>query len=156
MHPVVTTIRSLLEGNDIPYQYMEHEPGTSSEDMAAIRKDFSLSEGAKALILAADSCFIQVVIPGDRKFSNSKLKKITGVRNIRFAAARELAEITGGILPGAVPPFGTLFHIPVYADERLFVNERIVFNCGERTASIAMRSDDYRDIVRPKVVAIAE
>lgn len=156
MHPIVSSIRSLLDEHTVPYTFMEHEAGVTSEEMVRIRKDYSLSEGAKALILLTDIGFVQVVVPGDKKFKNSKLRKVIRTKDIRFATPDELATITDGILPGAVPPFGTLFNLTVYADEKLFVNDRIVFNCGERTASISMQSDDYRNVVRPIVVDIAE
>ena len=151
MHPIVQRIRSLLNGHSIPYQYMEHEAGTSSEEMAEIRKDFSLAEGAKALIIMTDNGFAQVVVPGDKKFSNSKVRKLLNTSRIRFVTEEELTKITDGILPGAVPPFGNLFNLPVYADESIFKNRRIVFNCGERTASIAMAPEDYRSVVKPIV-----
>ena len=156
MHPIVSSICLLLDEHGADYTYMEHEAGVTSEEMAAIRKDFSLSEGAKALILMTDPGFIQVVVPGDARFNNSKVRKVVHTKDIRFATSEELAALTDGILPGAVPPFGNLFNVPVYADEKLFANERIVFNCGERTASIAMKSDDYKKVVRPIIVDISE
>ena len=156
MHPIVSSIRLLLDEHGVDYIYMEHEAGVTSEEMAAIREDFSLSEGAKALILMTDPGFIQVVVPGDTKFNNSKVRKVVHTKDIRFATSEELTALTDGILPGAVPPFGNLFNVPVYADEKLFANERIVFNCGERTASIAMKPDDYKEVVRPIIVDISE
>ena len=156
MHPIVTKIRSILDKETIPYRYIEHRAGVTSKEMAAIRKDFSLSEGAKALILTTDTGFIQAVLPGDKKFNNSKLRKIVGTKEIRFATSQELSTVTEGIQPGAVPPFGNLFNIPVYADKSIFLNERIVFNCGERTASISMSPNDYKNLVQPIIVDIAE
>lgn len=156
MHPIVSSIRSLLDEHFVPYTFMEHEAGSTSEEMVRIRKGYSLSEGAKALILLTDIGFVQVVVPGDRKFKNSKLRKVIRTKDIRFATLEELATITDGILPGAIPPFGTLFNLAVYADQKLFANERIVFNCGERTASISMQSDDYRAIIRPTVADVTE
>ncbi len=155
MHPIVSSIRSLLDEHQTPYTFMEHEAGTTSEEMAAIRKDYSLSEGAKALILMTDIGFIQVVVPGDKKFKNSKLRKVIHTKDIRFATPEELATLTDGVLPGAVPPFGNLFNLSVYADTTLFDNKHIVFNCGERTASIAMQSEDYKAVVCPIVADIA-
>lgn len=156
MHPIIATIRSLLDKENVSYRYMEHAAGVTSEEMAKIRNDFSLSEGAKALILMTDNGFIQVVVPGNKKFKNSKLRKIAGTKDIRFATPEELKQVTDGIVPGAIPPFGNLFNIPVYTDTSLLSNERIVFNCGERTASIAMNSNDYRMIVQPIVADISE
>ena len=156
MHPIVSSIRSLLDEHQVPYSFMEHEAGTTSEEMVEIRKDYSLSEGAKALILVTDIGFVQVVVPGDKKFKNSKLRKVIHTKDIRFATPDELATVTDGVLPGAVPPFGTLFNLTVYADEKLFANKHIVFNCGERTASIAMRPEDYKTVVCPVVADITE
>ncbi|MDE0243378.1 MAG: hypothetical protein OYG31_01550 [Candidatus Kaiserbacteria bacterium] len=155
MHQTVDRIRALLDDRGISYKYMEHDSGVTSEDMVRIRKDYSLSEGAKALILKTDGGFVQVVVPGDKKFQNKKLRSAAGVRQVRFATPDELATITDGILPGAVPPFGNLFDLPVYADTTLFTNNRIVFNCGDRCASIAMSPEDYRSVVRPTVVDLS-
>ena len=156
MHPIVSSIRSLLDEHAVSYTFIEHEAGTTSEEMVRIRKEYSLSEGAKALILLTDVGFVQVVVPGDKKFKNSKLRNVIRTKDIRFATLDELATITDGILPGAIPPFGTLFNLTVYADSKLFTNDHIVFNCGERTASISMQSNDYKDVVRPVVVDITD
>ena len=154
MHEIVTKIRNLLDANNITYSFLQHEPGTTSEEMVEIRKDFSLSEGAKALILSTSRGFVQVVLPGDCRFSNSTTRHSLKVKDIRFANQEELSVLTDGVLPGAVPPFGQLFGIPVYVDEKVFENERIVFNCGERTMSIAMTANDYRTIVNPVVTQL--
>lgn len=123
--------------------------------MAKIRKGYSLSEGSKALIVATDGGFAQIVVPGDTRFSNAKARRLIGTNALRFANEAELSEVTGGVLPGAVPPFGSLFGLPVYADLKLFSSDRMVFNCGERTASIAMRPSDYQAIVCPVVADLS-
>ena len=156
MHKDVSSIRSLLEENNISYKFLKHAPGKTSEEMVAIRKDFSLSEGAKALILQTDSGFVQAVIPGDKRISSKKLRNLLKSKIVRFAKPEELEMVTAGILPGAVHPFGTLFNILVYADEGIFKNKEIVFNCGERTVSIAMNPDDYRIVVNPIISDITE
>ena len=156
LHHIVATIRTLLDDHAVPYTYLEHEPGRTSKEMAEIRKDFSLAEGAKALVLAADTQYIQVVLPRNARFSDTKLGLVVGANDIRFVTEQELERITDGIRPGAIPPFGNLFQtpLPVYADTTVFTNERMVFNCGERTASITMNPQDYKKVVQPIVVDI--
>ena len=90
-----------------------------------------------------------VVVPGDKRFDTKKLKEGFGLADLRFATEAEVHEITGGVQPGGVPPFGTLFNIPVYADEGIFENEKIIFNAGDRSFSIGMLSKDYDAIVSP-------
>ena len=71
---------------------------------------------------------------------------------MRFATEEEVDEITHGIKPGGVPPFGNLFGIQVITDPALFRNETIIFNAG-RTCSIAVKSVDYKRLVEPMVAS---
>jgi prolyl-tRNA editing enzyme YbaK/EbsC (Cys-tRNA(Pro) deacylase) len=62
--------------------------------------------------------------------------------------------LTAGIEPGGVPPWGGLFALPVYADQHVLDNERIIFNAGDRRVSIAMKSSDFLKITSPHVADI--
>ena len=96
-------------------------------------------------------CFIMLVFPADQKFDSAKVKQSLNVKNIRFATETEVADITGGVQIGGVPPFGNLFNLDVYADPSLFKNEKIVFNAGDRGFSVAIKSADYQILVAPNI-----
>ena len=98
--------------------------------------------------------FAMLVLPGHQRFDAAKARRVLEAGDIRFAQENEVSEITGGVLPGGVPPFGNLFDIPVYADAHVFDNERIIFNAGDRRVSVAMKSEDYLSIVKPRVVEL--
>lgn len=49
-HKTVSIIESLLQEHDILYKKFEHEPVRTSEEAAAARPEYNLSQGAKALI----------------------------------------------------------------------------------------------------------
>jgi Ala-tRNA(Pro) deacylase len=87
-------------------------------------------------------------------FSNDKVKALLGAKDIRFAIEEEVMDITQGVKPGAVPPFGNLFGLEVITDSMLYDNEKIVFNAGERTFSVAMKSEDYQHLVKPRLASI--
>ncbi len=53
-----------------------------------------------------------------------------------------------------MPPFGNLFELDVVVDPGLMENEEIIFNAGDRSVSIAMKSSDYVSIVNPKIEKI--
>lgn len=155
-HPVVEKIKSLLKENNIDFETFEHEPVRTSEEAAKVRTGYSLEQGAKALIIRAkvsnqDKRFVMVVVPGDKRFDNQKLKKFLGVKDIRFATEEEVGEITKGILPGGVPPFGNLFNLEVFADKSLFDHQKIIFNAGDKRFSVGMESADYQRIVKPHI-----
>lgn len=153
-HPVVTKILTVLDGAHAWYETFEHEPVRTSEEAAAIRIGYTIDQGAKALIVRAKhpeqgKHFVMFVLPGGQRFDPDKVKRLFGFTDLRFATEAEVGEITGGVQPGGVPPFGTLFGLPVYADESLFLNERIVFNAGDRRFSVAMLARDYDALVTP-------
>lgn len=158
-HPITNTITELLDQNGAWHETFEHEPVLTSAQAADIRHGYTLHQGAKAILLRVkinetEKFFAMLVMPGDTQFDKAKVKKFFHARDIRFATEQEVGELTGGILPGGVPPFGNLFHLRVIADPRLFENEKIIFNAGDRRFSVAMRADDYRKLVKPEIVEI--
>jgi len=153
-HPAAQRIVDLLDANGCWYESFRHEPVRTSAEAASTRPGYSLRQGAKAIVLRVkrskrDRFFVMLVYPADRKFDSKSVKHRLEARDIRFANEDEVAELTGGVLPGAVPPFGNLFGLPVFADPALFESERIVFNAGDRRFSLAMLAADYRRLARP-------
>lgn len=158
-HLLTTKITDLLKTSGCWYETFEHEPVRTSEDAAKVRSGYSVNQGAKALIMSVKSTeankrFVMLVIPGNLKFDNDKAKSVLGVKHIRFATEEEVLKITDGVLPGGVPPFGNLFGLEVTTDTKLFANEKIIFNAGDRRFSIGMYSKDYKALVNPKIEAI--
>ena len=169
-HQTVTDILELLSKNGYWFETFEHEPVVTSEEAAKLRHGYSISQGAKAIIVKIKGLdrhdrqgglamtpkpeFVMLVLPGDKKFSGSKVKKLLGVRELRFATPAEISELTGGIQIGGIPPFGNLFGIKVFVEKTLLDNEKIIFNAGDRRFSIAMESKDYLEIVEPIVKEI--
>jgi Ala-tRNA(Pro) deacylase len=158
-HQAVQKIISLLEEKGVAYETFEHESVRTSEEAAKIRVGYSLKQGAKAVVLRVKErggrkYFAMIVLPGDKRFDNQKVKKSFGAKDIRFATEKEVVEVTNGVLPGGVPPFGQLFGLKVVVDPGLLRNERIIFNAGDKRFSIAMKSKDYLSLVKPEVVDI--
>lgn len=156
---MVTKIVDLLKNGGYWFETFEHEPVRTSEEAGRVRTGYSQAQGAKAMIVrvkksGTDKSFAMLVLPGDKRFDFDKVKQLFGARDIRFATEEEVVNITDGVLPGGVPPFGNLFGLPVVADPLLFENEKIVFNAGDRSFSVAMKSADYQKIVGPRVVEI--
>lgn len=157
-HPIAQYIIDLLGDNDCWYDTFQHDAVRTSEEAAEQRADYTLHQGAKAIIARIKvpnegKRFIMLVFPADNRFDGTKVKQLLGAKDIRFATEEEVEEITDGVKPGGVPPFGNRFGLEVIADPTLFGNEKIVFNAG-RTTTIAMLSTDYRRFVEPRVAPI--
>lgn len=161
LHPVSQKILALIKKTGYWYESFEHEPVRTSEEAAKIRTGYSFHQGAKAMILKyQDLCsngenkFVMLVFPADLKFNNRKVKELLSSKNACLASEEEISFLTDGVEIGGVPPFGNLFGLRVLADEKLFANEKIIFNAGDRRLSVAIKSQDYKRLVKPQIVNI--
>ncbi len=146
---VFKDITTLLDESHIIYKTYQHEAVFTSQDAAKVRNT-NMHQGAKALIMYADGNPIMVVVPGDMKVDTKGFKELYQVRDLRMATSEEVEQVTC-VLIGAVPPFGNIFQIPLYVDQRLRENEEIVFNAGEHTKSIQMKETDFEKVAKPIV-----
>lgn len=148
-----------MEKNTCWFKTFEHEPVTTSEEAARVRPEYTIHQGAKAIIVKTvqkdnNEAFAMLVFPADLKFSSGKARRVLGAKELHFATQEEIAKVTNGVERGGVPPFGNIFGLRVVADESLFENEKIIFNAGDRSFSIAMYSADYKMLVNPEIAQI--
>ncbi|RJR15041.1 hypothetical protein C4579_03160 [Candidatus Microgenomates bacterium] len=152
-HPVVAKIIALLTQHAVWFETHQHTPVITSHEASQVRGEYTLSQGAKAMIVKitknGEHEFVMLVLPGDKRFDNKKVKNLLNAKEVEFATADDIAQLTNGIQIGGVPPFGNLFGINVFADESLLKNEKIIFNAGDRRFSIAMNTKDWQKIVIP-------
>ena len=134
----------------VQFRLMEHAPVFTSEEAARVRGT-PPEAGAKALVMVAPDRPVHIVVPGNRRVDNTRLRAVLGTRTLRFATPEELLVLTGCV-PGAVPPFGNLFGLPVLADQLIAEREEIAFNAGSNAVSIAMRADDFVRLAVARVV----
>ena len=147
-HPFVARAQEYFHTHSVPFTLHTHDPVTTSEDAARVRDGYTLSQGSKALIVrvvgSRISRYCQLVIPGDKKFSEKKVCDLCDAQSVSLVSTHELDTLTSGIQPGGVPPLGFLFTIPVIADHGVFSNTEMVFNCGDRRVSVAIPTDAFK------------
>src|SRR6266699_2316838 len=142
MSPTVfDRVQHLLNQYDVTFKVLRHEPVFTSEEAAAIRGT-PLASGAKALVCKADDHFVMIVLPADRKLASKEVRKAARVKSLRFASREEVQQLAG-LAPGSIPPFGSLFGLATWCDERLAEQPRINFNAGDHAISISMAYADY-------------
>lgn len=147
-------IHELLTFNNIEFKSLHHEVTPTSEDSARVRGE-DLSTGGKALVLKhgddeSNNSYALFVLSASRKLNTKTIKKELKSKNVRFAKANELADLTGGLVPGAVPPFGRpIINLDLYVDTSIEENSVIAFNCGSLTESVIMSVEDYLKVATP-------
>jgi len=84
----------------------------------------------------------------------AKVSEVLG-KQARLASEGELASAFPDCEAGAMPPFGSLYDVPVYVDRALMRNERIVFQAGTHTVTMSVAYADFERLARPTVADIA-
>jgi aspartyl-tRNA synthetase len=146
---VYAKIKGELDAKKIIYKAFEHEPVLTSEDAAKVRKT-PLAWGAKAIVLFGDDKPLMAVVAADTKIDMKALKIFAKIKDLRMATPDEVIKVTS-VPIGAVPPFGHIFQIPLYMDQKIQGNEKVVFNAGLHTKSIELNEPDYEKIANPTV-----
>ena len=148
----------LLERNSVRFDLTFHEPVRTSEQAAALR-GVTLASGAKAMLLSVRAAgepdgFVLVVVSAADKMDSKALRKEVGLKSTRFATEEEVLRITGCI-PGAVPPFGSVWGLRTFVDAGLEEQgAEINFNVGLRTRSVSMSVADYLRVEAPTLVHV--
>jgi Ala-tRNA(Pro) deacylase len=151
---VFDRLADLLNSKSVTFNVLRHEPVFTSEEAAKVRGT-PLGSGAKALICKADEQFVMFVIPADRKLASKTVRKAAAVKSLRFASREEVEHLTG-LAPGSIPPFGSLFGMATWCDERLREHQRINFNAGDHSISISLAYADYLAVEQPRLGQFAE
>ena len=144
---VFDRLQRLLDDAGVTFEVLEHEPVYTSEQAAQVRGT-SLASGAKALICKANGSMRMFVLPANLRLCSKSVRKNLGFRSLRFATRDEVQTITG-LEPGSIPPFGKLFELPTYCDQRLAEQPRINFNAGDHAKSIRLNYDDFLQVQEP-------
>jgi Ala-tRNA(Pro) deacylase len=95
------------------------------------------AEGVSASTFAK---VVGVIVDGDRNalivldapdhVDLVKVRKATGAKGARLMTEDELATVAPGCEPGATPAVGSLFGLPMFADQAVHENPEISFNAG--------------------------
>ena len=153
MPSVFDRLSELLQQNEVAFNVMRHEPVSTSEEAAHVRGT-SLASGAKALICKLGDGFVMFVLPADRKLDSKAVRKQLNARSMRFASHDEVLAMTG-LKPGSIPPFGSLFELKTYCDERLCDESVINFNAGDHAISISIAYAEYARVEQPVIGCFA-
>lgn len=140
-------ITQLLEAVPADYQTYEHQAVYTSEDAAKIRGT-TLAQGAKALVVITDKEPAMLVISAKTSVDSKSFKKQFSIKNLRMAKPEEVLELTG-LKVGSIPPFGSLFGMPTYVDDKLSKNKEIAFNAGLHTKSLKVKYSDWLQAEHP-------
>ncbi|MEN6451567.1 MAG: YbaK/EbsC family protein [Thermoguttaceae bacterium] len=150
----VKKLKEFLDNEGVKYVCISHSPAYTAQEIAACAHVRG-RELAKTVMVTVDGKMAMAVLPASRKVSFDLLREATGSENAQLASERAFCEMFPGCEVGAMPPFGNLYDMDVYASTLLAKDEEIVFNAGSHTELIRLAFKDFERLVKPKMAKIA-
>ncbi len=138
----------------VEFEAIGHRTAYTAQEMAA-------AEGikgryvAKVVMVHADARMVMLVMPACYRIDWAKLKSALGVQEARLAQEAEFAQLFPDCDTGAMPPFGSLYDIPVYVDQALTQDPAIVFPVGTHRDTMKIAYCDYARLAHPVTASFA-
>jgi Ala-tRNA(Pro) deacylase len=149
----LTRLREFLDHHKVKYVVISHSVAYTAQGIAALTH-ISGKELAKTVIVKLDGSLAIAVLPASSQVDLSRLKTVTGA-NAGLASEQEFKDKFPDCQTGAMPPFGNLYDMPVFADESLTRDKEIAFNAGSHLELIRMTWDDFQKLVKPRIERFA-
>ena len=143
-----------LDSSHVRYEVQQHPPAMTAQEVAE-SEHVSGKKFAKVVILRAGRDFVMAVLPAPYHVDLEQARAALGRRELELAEEDEFERLFPGCEPGAMPPFGNLYGLPVCVDRELTRAGEIVFNAGTHSETVRMRYDDFARLVNPRVAVLA-
>lgn len=139
-------LEKLLKQNKIKYEVAEHRKVFTAFDAAATQ-DLDTKEVAKAVLLKGKKNLYLAVLPAS---NNCDFKSLGKLAEDKLSMAKE-KDINTKLKTkiGLIPPFGSLFKLPIFIDKKLLKNKKINLPAGSYTESVIMSVKDYLKLENP-------
>ena len=146
----VDRLKKYLEENHVRFVTISHSPAFTAQEIAALAH-VPGKELAKTVMVKLDGTMAMVVLPAPDHVSANRLKEFSGAQDVELASEEEFADIFPHCEVGAMPPFGNLWDMEVFVDQRLREDEQIVFNAGNHTELVRLSYGEFERLVKPTI-----
>ena len=149
----VQKLKRFLDENDVKYVSISHSQAFTAQEVAA-SAHVPGKELAKVVMVKLDGELAMAVLPAPSQVNLEALRRVAGADEAELAGEEEFEELFPDCEVGAMPPFGNLWDVEVYADEDLREDEEIAFDAGSHTELVRLSYADFERLVEPTVADI--
>lgn len=150
----LSLLREFLDKNNVKYLVISHSIAYTAQGIAAVTHTPG-QELAKTVMVMVDGRLAMAVVPASARVDLSRLKRYLGAGTMELASETEFSDQFRDCETGAMPPFGNLYGMDVFADERLALDKEISFNAGSHRELVRMNYTDFEALVKPAVIPLA-
>src|SRR5437870_4672900 len=108
----------LLSNHHIAFQHLHHRPTYTANRMAQTLH-VPGQEVAKTVLLRADGRYLLAVLPATYMIDLDQLRHDLDADDLEMASESEMDRVFPDCERGAIPPFGSMYHLETVVDESL-------------------------------------
>jgi Ala-tRNA(Pro) deacylase len=149
----INALKALLDDNGVRYVTISHSIAYTAHDTAQ-SAHVAADAFAKTVVVRLDEGMVMAVLRSPDKLDIQRLQRAADSDSARLAGEEEFQGLFPGVEIGAMPPFGNLYGMAVYADRGLATNERIAFNAGTHREVIQLGWADFQRLAQPVLADI--
>ena len=146
-------LKEFLDAVGADYITTHHRPSYTASDTAHTCHIPGMNL-AKTVVVRMNGELAMTVLPAHYMLDIFKLREFTMARSIKMAREEEFLTAFPECEEGAMPPFGNLFGMQVFAEESLSEDINISFNAGSHTEVITMPFTQWQNLVHPFIANI--
>ena len=150
----LTNLMEYLDKHSVAYVVISHSPAYTAQGIAGL-VHISGKELARTVIVRLDGKLAMAVIPAKFHVDLELLRKAAKARSVSLASEEEFKDRFPECETGAMPPFGNLFGLDIYADDSLEKDKEIAFNAGTHLELIRMAWEDFKRLADPRMMRFA-
>ena len=140
-------LRAFLDENAVEYTVVSHSAALTAQHRAEIL-DLPGAQVAKVVMARTGGGMVMVVLAAPHDVVLSRLAKAIG-GEVSVAHEEEFTPLFPDCDPGAMSPFGNLYGMRVYVDERLAAQPTVAVPAGTYKESITLPFADFEHLVNP-------
>jgi Ala-tRNA(Pro) deacylase len=148
-------LKAFLGASHARYEVRAHPDAFSAQKVAA-ESHVPGREMAKVVVVRdrSDRTYM-VVLPAPERLDFSALSWVIGAEGLRLARESEMKELFPDCEPGAMPPFGHLYGMPVYVDDGFATRKAIYFEDGTHHELVGMRFPEFVRLEKPVIAHLS-
>lgn len=150
----VAKLKQFLDDAGVRYEVIPHEEAYTTQEVAAAAH-IRGREVAKTVMVKVDGAMAMAVLEAPDVVSMDRLKDVAGAELVELAHEDEFRDLFPTCEPGAMPPFGNLWSMDVFVDEKLREDDRIAFNAGTHDELMRLDYADFERLVKPVVARLS-
>jgi Ala-tRNA(Pro) deacylase len=141
-------VDELLSSRHIPFERLRHRPAYTANRAAQVLH-VPGKQMAKSVLLRTGQGYAVAVLPATHQIDLDQIRQCLADEGVEMATEGDMEQVFPDCEKGAVPPFGSFYHLRTIVEEALAEDEEIVFDAQSHDEAIRMAYRDYEAVEHP-------